>query len=202
MPRRLPRKLRRRRGLWRLQRGWVRNSVFALFGILVTTVGAVVAIWFSSTLNVDQEIAATSAVLTGAALAVAVLAGFLAVLAYQFTTRSPNILIMFDSRDNADGTRTIRPRVINTGQVSATRASVMLIFSGAAVRRATEWECTGIVVYSRETPALNAGGTPIPLGSFIVTVDSEDHAAWILWLVTTDRVRSSGTYYFNPAPSD
>jgi hypothetical protein len=52
-------------------------------GIFVVTVGGVVAVWFGSTLSVDQRIAAITAVLTASALFVAVLAAILAILAYR-----------------------------------------------------------------------------------------------------------------------
>ena len=80
--------------------GWVRNSSVALSAIFVITVGGVVAVWFGSTLSVDQRIATISAVVTASALFVAVLAAILAILAY----RSSAAQRQADIRPRVDGT--------------------------------------------------------------------------------------------------
>jgi hypothetical protein len=115
--------------------GWVRNASIALALILVVTVGGVIAIWFASTLTIDQRIAAISATLTASALAVAVLAAVLAIAAYLFTIRLPDLQVGFTttSFDAEIGSRDVTPYVYNNGSASASSARVLVTLVNAQI---------------------------------------------------------------------
>ena len=186
-----------------LPSGWVRNSSIALVAIFVVAVGGVVAAWFGSTLNIDQRIAAISAVLTAAALFVAVLASVVAIAAYRFTARAPALGVGFGSPANADGTRTIQPFVFNNGRASAPTARVMLHFLRVVVHSSPGWiRAESGETYIADAQTIHAGGLPTFVGAFNVTVDPAEPKACIIWTVVADQVNESGVHMINGKPGE
>jgi len=179
--------------------GWIRNSALTLLGIFVVTVGGVVALWFGSTLDVDQKIAGISAVLTAAALAVAVLAAILAIEAYRFATRRPHLLAGFWSSPSGGGLRIITPFVVNAGEASAPSARVVLAFDNATIVDSTGWAPMGTSSFTLDVANVHPG-PPVNLSSLIIGVDDSDSEACIRWSVLGDRVNVRGRYMLNPRP--
>jgi hypothetical protein len=178
--------------------GWIRNSVITLLGILVVTVGGVVALWFGSTLSIDQRIAGISAVITAAALAVAVLAAILAIEAYRFATRRPNLIAGFSSARSGGALRIITPYVVNAGEASALSVRVVLTFDNATIVD-TDWAPMGTSSFTADVANVHPGPL-VNLSSFVIGVDDNDREACIRWSVHADRVNIRGRYALNPRP--
>jgi hypothetical protein len=180
-----------------LPRGWIRNAAFSLAGILVVTTGGVVSVWFASTLSVDQRIAAISAVLTGAALAVAVLAAILGVAAYLFTVRRPNFSIGLATADNDDGLQNISPTLTNYGDLTAASARVTFIFYHATILE-TQWQRVGDTMVIFDASNVHKTETiPFYLPSIYIHFDPADPDVSLSWTAVADRANSSGHYFLN-----
>jgi hypothetical protein len=162
-----------------------------------------VAVWFGSALSIDQRIAAISAVLTAAALFVAVLAAILAIMAVKLSTRRPILSVDFSAKKNPDDSSptlnpgdilTINAFVSNDGQASATSARVTLLFFRVVVHSSEGWQKSGSA-YSAEAMNIHPNGlVPIPLGgSLNVTVDAEKGGS-IMWTVVADQESRAGFY--------
>lgn len=179
--------------------GWVRNAAVALGSIFLVTVGGAVAVWFRSTLTVDQRIAAISAILTGSALLVAVLAAVLAIVAVRISARRPKLFVTFTSKANADGSQTLEPAIFNFGNATAPSARLELLFLRVIVHSGLGWVASSKALYNADVANIHAAG-PVVVGSFSVTVNPNQPKACIIWTVAADQVNESGAYLFNKQP--
>ncbi len=192
----------------RLPAGWVRNAAFVLIAIGVIVLGGAAAIWFASSLNVDQRIAAIAAVLTFGALLLAVLAAILAIAGYRFTQRRPRLGIglVYDPASDplsspgspATTTITISPQITNFGTAPATNARVTLFFFGAAIIAANHWQFLGDIAVWYEVPILQVDSTiPVVLPTVVVRISSDNRDAKLWWQAVADRTHDSGSHLLN-----
>jgi hypothetical protein len=183
-----------------LPRGWARNAVFALTAILVLTCSGVVALWFGSTLSVDQRIAGISAVLAFAVLAVAVLAAVVAIAAYLFTIRRPNLTISLSHTDDGAGTQIISPNLSNYGDATAVSARVTFTFFHASVVQ-TQWQHVAENMISWDVANVHKSDTiPVLLPAITIHFAPEEPNVAVEWKAVADRVNNSGLYLLNIRP--
>lgn len=176
---------------------------FGAIGIVV--VGGVVAVWFLSSLSIDQRIATLGVVLTFGALLLAALAAIVAIAAYLFAQRRPQLgvgLVTSDPVASRDGSATITisitPNVNNVGTATATNAKVTLSFFGATVILANYWQPLGDTMMWYEIPTLHVDPTiPNVLPSIVVRIASDNHEARLSWQTVADRSHNSGSYLLN-----
>lgn len=197
------------RGLYHwLPRGWVRNAAFALGGITIVVFGGIAAIWFASSLNVDQRIAALTAVLTLGAVLLAVLATIVAIAGYRFTQRRPRLsigLFISDPLPMSDAGTTvvmITPQITNIGSASATSVRLTVTLFGAVVIASNQWQLLSSTIIARDVPVVHVDPTvPLVLPNVTVGYATDNHEARISWRAVADLTRDSGWYLLNIVPS-
>lgn len=185
-----------------LPAGWVRNAAVALVAIGVVVVGGMAAVWFGSSLSVDQRIAALGAVLTFGALLLAVLAAVVAIAGYRFILRRPRLGIGFFLVHSPDGqgvrTTTITPNINNYGDATATNAKVTFFFGGASIISANQWHTLGGTGMYYEIPTLHVDPTiPLVLPPIVVRIARDDHEARLSWQAVADHSHDSGSCLLN-----
>jgi len=173
--------------------GWVRRASIVLALILVVTIGGVGALWFVSSLTIDQRIAAIGAVLTFAGLAVAVLAAVLALLAYFLADRRASLSVGWAYAANTNGTYTVHPLLMNNGEASAASARVTLTFHHLTVMSSGAWRQRASWSLSWDAVDVHVGEYPTDLPVIVVLPDVGTNDHTISWNVAADRVNRSGT---------
>jgi hypothetical protein len=186
--------------------GWVRNAAIALAAIGVVVIGGITAVWFGSSLSVDQRIGAIGAVLGFGGLLLAVLAAIVAIAGYRFTQRRPQISVgmtMSDQPSPDDPTTVIlviTPHVNNIGSATATNAKVTLFFHGAEIVRADAWQSLGGDAVSCVIPTLHVDQMmPLLLPPVVLRIARDDHDARLSWRAVADRSNDSGWYLLSIA---
>jgi hypothetical protein len=153
-----------------------RSACVIVAVLILTTAGtgssAVYLAWFSS-LRADQRIAAAAAVLTGGAFALAVLAGIVAVAAYDLAQRRPQLHLTASYRRGGrpKGSGRAFPSLLNVtlenkGTTAARNTAVRIRALGAMFDDSSGWikEAPGDMRWeSTADVALHAGGWPYPV---------------------------------------
>jgi hypothetical protein len=193
------------RGLSRwLPPGWVRNAAFALGGITIMVFGGIAAVWFASSLNVDQRIATITAVLTFGALLLAVLATVVAIAGYRFTRRRPRLGIALFISDPLPAsepgakTVTITPNLTNVGSASATNVRVTMFLSDAHVIAGHGWQMASTTIIWCDVPVVHVDPTiPVVLPTIALHFASDNHEARLSWQAVADLTNDSGSCLLN-----